>query len=60
MTAFDQPGRYHAADALMARRRERPGVITAPGAAVLAVPDLAVAWACRWLAGEPATEEAPA
>lgn len=33
---------------------------TAPGAEALADLDLAVAWACRWLQGEPVTEEVPA
>ena len=33
---------------------------SAPGTEALADLDQAVAWACRWLAGEPATEEVPA
>jgi hydrogenase maturation protease len=33
---------------------------TAPGAEALADLDQAVAWACRWLQGEPVTEEASA
>lgn len=33
---------------------------TAPGAEALADLDKAVAWACRWLQGEPVTEEASA